>query len=124
MYVFFCFFYFVAAFNALVKLDFLLAAVFLWIKFFATALSNNFIVFLRVSAADASFCAILSLVFLILVFNADFLIEFCKVLALVVLTLLMADLMFGNPFTSCDLVNTDYSTMKESELQEWLKNLL
>jgi hypothetical protein len=118
MYVFLCYtFYFVAEFNAFVNFDFLLAAVFLWIMFFATALSSIFTVFLRDSAADDSFCAMLALVFFISVFNADFFVVFCIVFALDILTLFIADFIFGNPFTSCDLVNIVYFTMKGFKMQ-------
>jgi flagellar biosynthesis protein FlhB len=96
------------AFKAFAILDFFLAAVFLCNKFFAAALSKAFVALLNKSPAEASFFVIASLHFLTAVFRADFLMVFFSVFFLVTLTLFIADLMFGKPFTSCDLVNVKY----------------
>src|SRR5690606_11455751 len=95
--------YLLAALNALTSCDFLLAAVFLWSTFLATALSIAFIVALNMSCADSSFAAMASLHFLMEVLSADFLIVFLRVFFLMISTLLAADLEFAKPFTSCDL---------------------
>lgn len=92
-----------AAFKALANLDFLLAAVFLWSKFFAAALSIAFTATFTESAADALPSAIASLDFLMTVLRADLRMTFFNVFASVTLTLLIADFILGKPFTSCDI---------------------
>lgn len=116
MYVF-CYFALFAALYALASLDFLLAAVFLCKIFFAADLSIVSNALLRTVAAEASLVAIASLHFLIVVFNTDFLILFFRVLVLDTFTLFIADLIFGNPFTSCELINKKYFNTKENKKQ-------
>ncbi len=109
--------------NDFVSLDFLLAAVFLLMIPLEAALSRAFIVSLRTGAAVSGLPDILSLHFLREVFKADFFIMFFAVLALVTLTLLIADFIFGNSFTSLSFKaylknNKCYSNMRISKIQE------
>jgi len=88
--------------------------------FFAAALSIVLEVLLNMEDAEASLFTIASLHFLIAVLRADFLIVFFNVFVFVTSTLLIADLMFGKPFTSCDLfdfIDISYSTMKIFKMQ-------
>ncbi len=116
MYVF-CYLVLFAALYALASLDFLLAAVFLCKIFFAADLSIASNAVLRTVAAEASLLAIACLHFLIVVFNTDFLILFLRVLVLDTFTLFIADFIFGNPFTSCELINKKYFNTKENKKQ-------
>jgi len=109
---------------ALVSLDIFLAAVFLCIRFFAAALSKAFTAFLNNSAALSLPLEIASFAFLTEVFKADFCIVFRKFLALDDLALFIADLIFGKLFTSCDLINIDYSTTKHFKLQGIYESLV
>jgi hypothetical protein len=87
--------YCAALFNAFASLDFFLAAVFLWISFFAAALSIALTVLLKtafVSMPDA----IADLHFLTDVLSADLRTTFLAVLFLVTFTRLIADLILGN----------------------------
>lgn len=109
--------YLFAAFKALANLDFLLAAVFLWSMFFDAALSIVEAALLRISRDKESLFSIASLAFFIVVLRADFLITLFKVLTFDTFTLFIADFMFGKSFTSCELVNIRYFTMKEFKMQ-------
>jgi hypothetical protein len=124
LYVFiFYIIYFAEAFKAFAKLDFLLAAVFLCNKFFAAALSIDLTALFTISLAAASFDAMASLHFFIEVFNADFVAKLFAVLVFVTFTLFIADLIFGKLFTSCELINIEYFTMKEIKTQGNLRLL-
>ena len=82
--------------------------------FLAAALSMVFAVALKTDEADESLDPIASLHFFIAVFKADFLAVFLRVFVFVTSTLLIEDLIFGKPFTSCGFIVTndiEYFTM-------------
>jgi hypothetical protein len=84
-----------------IKRDFLRAAAFLWIRPLEAALSNLLEASVKVvAAAVASFNTIAASTFLTDVRIADLTVMFCALFLSLILTRLIADLIFGIPFTS------------------------